>query len=154
MALNDQWRLPLNATVTLNVNGTERRITTDRQRPLLDVLREELHLTGTKYGCGEGQCSACLVHLDGKPDEAQHRKRKHIYVKYLEDVFSHGEEWTRSNKTKALYWYACKKGLAGDTDRVEVTHDMLVDFNISKIVFPPTEPYKFFRREPVPKMGF
>ncbi len=67
MGTIDQWRLPLNVTVTLNVNGTERIITTDRQRPLLDVLREELHLTGTKYGCGEGQCSACLVHLDGKP---------------------------------------------------------------------------------------
>ena len=67
MGTIDQWRLPLKVTVTLNVNGTERIITTDRQRPLLDVLREELHLTGTKYGCGEGQCSACLVHLDGKP---------------------------------------------------------------------------------------
>ena len=67
MGTNDQWRLPVNATITLKVNGTERSITTDRQRPLLDVLREELHLTGTKYGCGEGQCSACVVQLDGKP---------------------------------------------------------------------------------------
>lgn len=55
------------ATVVLNVNGTESSITTDRQRPLLDVLREELHLTGPKFGSGEGQCSACLVHLDGRP---------------------------------------------------------------------------------------
>jgi aerobic-type carbon monoxide dehydrogenase small subunit (CoxS/CutS family) len=57
----------LNITVKLNVNGTEQSITTDQQRRLLDVLREELHLTGTKYGCGEGQCGACLVLLDGKP---------------------------------------------------------------------------------------
>ncbi len=63
----DQWRISVNATVTLNINGTQRSITTDGQRPLLDVLREELHLTGTKYGCGEGQCNACLVHLDGRP---------------------------------------------------------------------------------------
>lgn len=57
----------MNVTVRLNVNGTQRTITTDAGRPLLDVLREELHLTGTKYGCGEGQCGACLVHVDGVP---------------------------------------------------------------------------------------
>jgi aerobic-type carbon monoxide dehydrogenase small subunit (CoxS/CutS family) len=61
------WRFPVKATIRLIVNGTEKTITTDRQRPLLDVLREELQLTGPKYGCGESQCSACLVHLDGKP---------------------------------------------------------------------------------------
>ena len=49
------------------VNGQSRSIDTDPERPLLDVLREELHLTGTKYGCGEGQCRACTVLLDGKP---------------------------------------------------------------------------------------
>ena len=57
----------MNVTVRLSVNGSEKTITTDRRRRLLDVLREDLHLTGTKYGCGEGQCSACLVHLDGEP---------------------------------------------------------------------------------------
>jgi carbon-monoxide dehydrogenase small subunit len=54
-------------TVTLTVNGVERTVTTDPQRPLLDVLREDLHLTGTKYGCGEGRCGACTVLMDGKP---------------------------------------------------------------------------------------
>ena len=54
-------------TVRFRVNGTPRSITTDPQRRLLDVLREELQLTGTKYGCGEGQCGACLVYLDGEP---------------------------------------------------------------------------------------
>ena len=44
----------MDVTITLTVNGTERIVTTDPQRPLLDVLREDLHLTGTKYGCGEG----------------------------------------------------------------------------------------------------
>jgi len=57
----------VNQTVTLTVNGTERSIETDGQRPLLEVLREELQLTGPKYGCGESQCSACLVRLDGVP---------------------------------------------------------------------------------------
>ncbi|UCF39371.1 MAG: (2Fe-2S)-binding protein [Acidobacteriota bacterium] len=51
----------------LVVNGTERTVQTVEQRRLLDVLREDLQLTGTKYGCGEGQCGACLVLLDGKP---------------------------------------------------------------------------------------
>jgi len=53
-------------TISFTVNGEKRTITTDPQRPLLDVLREELHLTGTKYGCGEGQCRACTVLLGGK----------------------------------------------------------------------------------------
>ena len=57
----------MNVTVRLNVNGSEKTIRTDPRRRLLDVLREDLHLTGTKYGCGEGLCGACLVHLDGKP---------------------------------------------------------------------------------------
>ena len=46
----------MKVTVRLNVNGTERSIITDGRRRLLDVLREDLQLTGTKYGCGEGQC--------------------------------------------------------------------------------------------------
>jgi carbon-monoxide dehydrogenase small subunit len=53
-------------TVTMTVNGVERTVTTDPQRPLLDVLREDLHLTGPKYGCGEGQCGACTVLMNGK----------------------------------------------------------------------------------------
>jgi len=51
----------------LVVNGSRRRIQSDPERPLLYVLREELDLTGTKYGCGEGQCRACTVLLDGTP---------------------------------------------------------------------------------------
>ena len=53
-------------TITFSVNGQSRTITTDPQRSLLEVLREDLHLTGTKYGCGEGQCRACTVLVDGK----------------------------------------------------------------------------------------
>jgi len=53
-------------TINLNVNGRPQEVTTDAERPLLDVLREDLGLTGTKYGCGEGRCGACTVLLDGK----------------------------------------------------------------------------------------
>ncbi len=49
----------------LHVNGAPRPIDTDGARSLLSVLREDLGLTGPKYGCGEGQCGACTVLLDG-----------------------------------------------------------------------------------------
>jgi isoquinoline 1-oxidoreductase subunit alpha len=51
----------------LGVNGSRRHVGTDPERPLLFVLRNEFDLTGTKYGCGEGQCGACTVLLDGIP---------------------------------------------------------------------------------------
>jgi nicotinate dehydrogenase subunit A len=51
----------------LYVNGTRRRIDADSDRSLLSVLRDDLDLTGTKYGCGEGQCGACTVLIDGLP---------------------------------------------------------------------------------------
>ena len=50
---------------TLFVNGTERRFDGDPEMPLLWYLRDELGLTGTKYGCGQALCGACTVHLDG-----------------------------------------------------------------------------------------
>ena len=49
----------------LVVNGVSRRVETDPERPLLWVLRNELDLTGAKYGCGEGQCGACTVLIEG-----------------------------------------------------------------------------------------
>lgn len=55
------------STFTLVVNGETRTVTTDPERPLLDVLREDCDLTGTKYGCGEGRCRACTVLADGRP---------------------------------------------------------------------------------------
>jgi len=52
---------------SLHVNGAARKVDADSQSSLLSVLREQLDLTGTKYGCGEGQCGACTVLLDGVP---------------------------------------------------------------------------------------
>jgi nicotinate dehydrogenase subunit A len=55
------------ATITeLHVNGSKHAVKADPARSLLSVLRDDLHLTGSKYGCGEGRCGACTVSIDGK----------------------------------------------------------------------------------------
>jgi aerobic-type carbon monoxide dehydrogenase small subunit (CoxS/CutS family) len=58
--------MPQTATIKLNVNGREAEVTGDADRSLLEILREDLALTGTKYGCGDGDCGACSVLVDGK----------------------------------------------------------------------------------------
>ena len=51
----------------LHVNGSKHAVDADADRSLLSVLRDDLALAGSKYGCGEGQCGACTVLLDGQP---------------------------------------------------------------------------------------
>ena len=53
--------------IELRVNGTRRRVDLETERSLLSVLRDDLDLTGAKYGCGEGQCGACTVLIEGQP---------------------------------------------------------------------------------------
>jgi aerobic-type carbon monoxide dehydrogenase small subunit (CoxS/CutS family) len=64
--------------LTFQVNGQSRTVESDPNRPLLEVLREDLKLTGVKYGCGEGQCGACTVLVDGK--------RQHSCLTTAQDV--------------------------------------------------------------------
>ncbi len=51
----------------LTINGATRKVEAEPDTPLLWVIRDELGLTGTKYGCGLAQCGACTVHVDGQP---------------------------------------------------------------------------------------
>jgi isoquinoline 1-oxidoreductase alpha subunit len=52
--------------ISFNLNGKKTKVDVDPSTPLLWVIRDHLHMTGTKYGCGIAQCGACTVHLDGK----------------------------------------------------------------------------------------
>ena len=62
-----QPALPPDAWNVLHVNGRDYTILPDVRTTLLDALREQLHLTGTKKGCDHGQCGACTVHINGTP---------------------------------------------------------------------------------------
>jgi len=53
--------------ITLNINGKEETLDAPEDMPILWALRDIVHLTGTKFGCGMAQCGACTVHLDGQP---------------------------------------------------------------------------------------
>ncbi|CAO3437945.1 (2Fe-2S)-binding protein [Azospirillum doebereinerae] len=56
--------------ITITVNGEKRQVDVPDDMPLLWVLRDELNMTGTKFGCGIAQCGACTVHVDGTPARA------------------------------------------------------------------------------------
>lgn len=76
----------MNTTVQLTVNGKPRQVSTDPRRTLLDVLREDIGLTGTKFGCGEGQCRACTVLLDGKPTQACQTTMDEVQGRKIETI--------------------------------------------------------------------
>src|SRR5712691_1617592 len=55
---------------TLNINGKSEKVDVEPETPLLWVLRDNIGLTGTKYGCGIARCGACTIHVDGQPAKA------------------------------------------------------------------------------------
>ncbi|MFT6875646.1 MAG: isoquinoline 1-oxidoreductase alpha subunit [Granulosicoccus sp.] len=57
-------------SITLKINGESREIEADSDTPLLWVIRDELNLTGTKFGCGVASCGACTVHINGQPQRS------------------------------------------------------------------------------------
>ena len=82
------------APIALTVNGTRRTFDGDATMPLLWYLRDELALTGTKYGCGISQCGACTVHVDGAPARACQRRMQSLEgasVTTIEGLHPRGE---------------------------------------------------------------
>src|ERR1041384_3224103 len=65
--MNDEPTLPMPKITEIRVNGRAFSINAEAERSLLSVLRDDLDLTGAKYGCGEAQCGACTVLIDGAP---------------------------------------------------------------------------------------
>jgi aerobic-type carbon monoxide dehydrogenase small subunit (CoxS/CutS family) len=78
--------------IVIRVNGTERRLRVERSRTLLSVLRAELGLMGTKYGCGAGECGACTVLLAGEPVRACTTPVSHAEGRAVTTIEGLGEE--------------------------------------------------------------
>ncbi len=82
------------STINLAINGRSYGVDADPQTTLLTVLREHLDLTGTKYGCGEGQCGACTVLIDGKAQRSCMTKVGVVGAKQITTIegIAHGEQ--------------------------------------------------------------
>jgi isoquinoline 1-oxidoreductase alpha subunit len=101
--------------VNLNVNGTARSFDGDDDMPLLWYLRDELRLTGTRFGCGAGLCGACTVHVDGKAARAcqtQMRTVQNKRIVTIEGLSADGSHplqraWTAVNVPQCGY---CQTG--------------------------------------------
>ena len=76
------------AEIAFTVNGKPRSVSTELERSLLDYLREDLHLTGAKYGCGEGACRACTVLVDGRPVQSCLTRLSSLQARRIETVES------------------------------------------------------------------
>jgi aerobic-type carbon monoxide dehydrogenase small subunit (CoxS/CutS family) len=79
--------------IDLTVNGSHHSIDAEPDRTLLTALRDELDLTGTKYGCGEGQCGACTVMIDGLPARSCQTRAAAVagrHITTIEGLEEHG----------------------------------------------------------------
>ena len=72
----------------LQVNGKSVRVDADPERSLLSVLRDDLDLTGAKYGCGEGECGACTVLIDGSPRRSCRTKMSEVGLRAITTIES------------------------------------------------------------------
>jgi isoquinoline 1-oxidoreductase subunit alpha len=101
--------------IRLKVNGVQRSFDDDPTMPLLWYLRDELALTGTKFGCGMSLCGACTVHLNGKPVRScvtQMRLVENAEVVTIEGIYANGPHpvqraWMRLNVPQCGY---CQSG--------------------------------------------
>jgi len=101
--------------VTLNVNGTARSFNGDEEMPLLWYLRDDLRLTGTRFGCGIGACGACTVHVDGqavRSCQTQLRTLQNKRVTTIEGLSADGNHpvqsaWRTANVPQCGY---CQSG--------------------------------------------
>ena len=82
------------ATINLAINGRPYTVDADPQTSLLTVLRENLDLIGTKYGCGEGQCGACTVLIDGRAYRSCVTRAEAVGQKQITTIegLAHGEQ--------------------------------------------------------------
>jgi isoquinoline 1-oxidoreductase subunit alpha len=100
---------------TFKVNGSERSFSGNPELPLLWYLRDELHLTGTKYGCGAGLCGSCTVHIDGRAARSCVTKMADVAGKEIvtiEGLSEHGDHplqqaWKTGNVPQCGY---CQPG--------------------------------------------
>ena len=87
------------ATITLNVNGVDHVLAATPETPLLWVLRDDLGLTGTKFGCGMALCGACTVHLDGQATRScvtplgEAAGKKVVTIEGLSPAGAHAVQW-------------------------------------------------------------
>jgi isoquinoline 1-oxidoreductase subunit alpha len=100
--------------MTVNVNDRNYTIDADPAMPILWMLRDILHLTGTKYGCGKGLCGACMIHIDGKAVNACLTKlsaaegKKITTIEGISDVAKEVQQaWVNENVPQCGY---CQPG--------------------------------------------
>ncbi len=86
--------MPTATPIQCTVNREAVRVTSDPRRTLLDVLREDLGLTGTKYGCGEGHCRACTVLIDGAATRSCQTPIEEVAGRTIETIegLAHGDQ--------------------------------------------------------------
>ena len=90
------------ATISLAINERRYTVDADPQTSLLTVLREDLDLVGTKYGCGEGQCGACTVLIDGRAQRSCVTRVESVAQKQITTIEGIGERRTPPSCTEGI----------------------------------------------------